>query len=554
MKNKSRRLLAVFLSLATATTLMVGCSSTGSNAQNNSKSGSNSTIDKDGFFHANSPVTVSMLFSDNQAYPYKDSWQLFNDLKEKTNVTINLTIVPMSDYNSKRSVLIASGQEPEVIPKTYPGQEDQYVTSSQILPISDYASQMPYFTKEIKDWKLSDDLKTITQGDGKYYIMPGLHQSFVQDYALCIRTDILKKNNISMPQSWDDFETMLKQLKQLYPNITPFSDRWQLGATMQLAGPSFVKTATGLKGTDADWTASNLLLYDQKKNSFSFYPTADGYKAELAYFNKLVNEGLLDKESLTQTSNQAMDKFFTGKSFVIACNSSEMKTYRTKMAATLGTGNFEIAKLNVLSGPAGSYIQGNRLENGVMISKKAKEDKNFKTILAFVDWLWNSDTAQEFCKWGVQGETYTKSGTSYKLMSGYKNPAYGIAGSSGDKDMRNDLGFANGNFILSYGGSDTLAHSYMTDEDIQWSENVNKTRTLLPNAPKVAYDEDTNESQTLLNSTLKDYMNQTAYKFILGQMNISSDWDSYVKQFQSKGSDKYTKTANDAYAKQLKKK
>lgn len=92
----------------------------------------------------------------------------------------------------------------------------------------------------------------------------------------------------------------------------------------------------------------------------------------------------------------------------------------------------------------------------------------------------------------------------------------------------------------------------MTDEDKTFAQNVNKTRTLLPNAPKIAYDSDTQESQNMLNATLMDYMNQMSYKFILGQANINSGWDSYVKTFQNKGSVKYTDTANAAYSKQKK--
>lgn len=555
MEKNRFKALAMALALATTLTMAAGCRAGAGKAQTGTASTAGVETTKDGFFYSKTPVTFTMLFSDSSAYPYKDSWSFFKTLAEKTNVTIKCTVVPASDYNSKRSILLASGQEPEIIPKTYPGQEDQYVSSGQILPVSDYVKYMPNYTQEVKDWKLSDDLKTITQGDGKYYVLPELHQSFIQDYSICMRSDILKKNNIKMPETWDEFESVLKQLKQIYPTITPFSDRWQLGATMQIAGPAFVKAATGLKGTDADWTSSNLLLYDQKKNNFSFYPTTDGYKTELTYFNKLINEGLLDKESATQTSDQAINKFVTGKSFAISCNSQQLKDYRTKLAANLGQGNFEVTKCNVFSGPAGAYISGNRLENGILISKKAKDDANFTTLLKFVDWLWYSYKGQEYCKWGIEGQTFTKSGDTYTLMDGYTLPDYGLnADAKNAKDIRKDMGYGSGVFILSYGGPNALAYSYMTDEDQQFSENVNKTRTLLPNAPKIAYDEDEQESQNMLNSTLKDYMNSMSYKFILGQSNLSTDWDSYVKSFESKGSTKFTQVANEAYTKQLKKK
>jgi putative aldouronate transport system substrate-binding protein len=561
MKKRLLKAIAITLSAATIMGVATGCggsttsSSPEANASTQATSAGNSDItEKDGFFYSKTPVTFTMLFSDNSAYPYKENWSFFKTLQEKTNVKLNLTVVPMSDYNNKRSVLISSGQEPEIIPKTYPGSEDQFVTSGQILPVSDYVSQMPNYSKSVKDWKLEDDLKTITQADGKYYVLPELHESYIQDYSIAMRTDILKKNNIKVPTTWDELESVLKQLKKLYPNITPFSDRWQLGATLQLAGPAFVKTATGLKGTDADWSPATPLRYNPDKNNFDFYPTTNEYKTELTYFHKLIAEGLLDKESATQSSDQAKNKFATGKSFAISCNSQELKVCKTMMDASLGKGKYEATKINVLAGPAGKNISGNRLENGILITKKAKEDKNFSTLLKFVDWLWYSYKGEEFCKWGVEGETFTKTGDSYKLKDNLTLPNYGLnPNAKNAKDFRKDLGYGGGVFVLSYGGPNALAYSYMTKEDIKFAENSSASNTLLPNAPKIGYDDDTHESQTMLESTLKDYMNQMSYKFILGQANIDTDWNTYVKTFQNKGSTKYTQAANDAYAKQTKK-
>lgn len=556
MPKSHFKAIAVALSVMTVMSLAAGCQKKEVNSVNSDLANSNVT-EKDGYFYSNEPITISVMFSDNSGYPMKDSWKndtnsFLKTLTEKTNVTLDLNVVPMSDYNSKRSVLIASGQQPMVIPKTYPGQEDTYVTSGQVLPISDYVKYMPVFSQQIKDWKLEDDLKTITQGDGKYYIMPGLHQSYIQDYSLCVRKDIFDKEKIALPESWDELYAALKKLKTAYPDITPFSDRWQFGETMQLAGNGFVKTPTGLKGTDADWSPANLLLFDSSKKSFSFYPTSSAYKDELTYFNKLVNEGLVDKESMTQTSDQAINKFGTGKSFVIAANSQSLANdYKPKLDVSLGKGNYELAKINVPAGPAGKYLVGNRLENGVMISSKVKDNANWKTIVQFVDWLWNSEKAQELAKWGIQDVTFTKTGDKYALKDGYTLPAYGLNSTATNAiDMRKQLGYGCGVFILSYGGPDVLAHSYMSDADITWSANVAKTRTLLPAAPKVAYDEIATESQNMTNTALKDYNNSMSYKFILGQSSLSSDWDTFVKTMKDKGSETYTKTANDTYAKQ----
>lgn len=563
MGSKGKKIVAALLSAAMVATMAAGCNSNGGGQSSAPAPSSESTAstevsseaaaptgDPGSFeFKASKPETFSLMFNDNPGYPESKDWKLWSAITDATNVTLDVMVVPMASYNDKRSVLIASGDAPEIIPKTYPGQEKPFVPSGQILAVSDYVDQMPNYSSEMKGWDLQADVDTLLQKDGKYYVLPELHETFVQDYTLCVRADILKKNNIAMPESWDDLENVLQKLKQLYPNVTPFSDRWQLGSTMNFAGPAFCKTGTGLKTAGGvDWNSGSTFYYDKDKDQFVFYPTMDEYKAELAYFNKLVNEGLLDKESATQTDDQAKDKFINGKSFVISTNGQEMNDLRTKMEASLGKGNFDVEKINVPSGPAGANIVGTRLENGIMLTAKAKEDPNFSDLLKFVDWLWYSKSGETLCKWGIEGETYTVTDGKYKLADTLTCPAYGLnPDNKNAKDLRKDLGFGCGVFILTAGGPNELAFSMMSDEEKAFAENVSKTRTLLPVAPTIMYDEDQQESQNLIREPLMDYVYQMSYKFILGQSSLDKDWADYVAQCQTKGSETYTNIANDTY-------
>src|SRR5690625_1237206 len=80
-------------------------------------------------FKATEPITLTTLFSDHPNYPLKDDWMLWEKIKEITNVELDITSVPMSDYTEKRSLLISSGDAPYIIPKTYPGEETPFVSS-----------------------------------------------------------------------------------------------------------------------------------------------------------------------------------------------------------------------------------------------------------------------------------------------------------------------------------------------------------------------------------------------------------------------------------------
>ncbi|MGE7825922.1 extracellular solute-binding protein [Paenibacillus sp. NPDC093718] len=486
-------------------------------------------------FKATEPFDLSILYSDQPAYPYKQDWMLFAKIKEMTNVTLKPTIVPMSDYSQKRSLLISSGDAPLVIPKTYPGEESAFVASGAILPISDYIDLMPNFKDKIEKWDMESELEGLRQEDKKYYVLPGLHEAVWPDYTLIVRTDIFEKHNIAIPTTWDELYTAMKQLKQEYPDVTPFSDRFKFNSTLNIAATGF--------GTKGGWGYGSGLTYKEDTDEFVYTAATDEYKDMLAYFHKLVDEGLLDKESFTQDDDQAVQKFVTGKSFIINGNSQTVVQHRNDMDKTLGEGKYAISKITVPGGPAGQLMSGSRLENGVMISSKVKESEHFKAILQFIDWLYYSDEGQEFTKWGVEGVTYTKEGGVRKLMDDIN---YNGLNPKGTKDLRIEHGFSGG--VFAYGGTTELLQSMFSEEEQQFQKSMSETKTVVKPEPPIPYSVEERERVTLLSTPLKDYTDQNTLKFILGDRDLA-EYDKFVKELDSQGVGQYLEIANKTYKK-----
>src|SRR5699024_8982422 len=120
----------------------------------------------------------------------------------------------LSDYDQRRSLLVGAGDAPSVIPVTYPGQESQYVSSGAILAVSDYLDLMPNFNQKIADWGLEDELESLLQEDGKFYLLPGLLESARPDYTVAMRTDVLEELGIEEPATWDEFRSALEAIKE----------------------------------------------------------------------------------------------------------------------------------------------------------------------------------------------------------------------------------------------------------------------------------------------------------------------------------------------------
>ncbi|MCW3766827.1 extracellular solute-binding protein [Paenarthrobacter sp. PAE-2] len=526
-----------FLGLASVVTIglvMTACDEGGEEKVDTSKSrkGAMDSFGVGDTFRATEPLTFTFLFSDQPTYPYKKDWLLFTKMASDNNVTLEPTIVPNSDYEQKRSLLISSGSAPEIIAKTYPGQEAAFVSAGAVLPVSDYVDLMPHFQDKVKKWKLEPEIEALTQEDGKYYVLPGLHEELWPDYSLCFRQDILKKEGLSEPKTWDELREVLRSLKKSYPDVVPFSDRFKGDSVLNIAAPSF--------GTVAGWGLVDGLLFDQDKKQFAFAGGSDKFKELATYFNSLVSEGLMDPESFTQTDDAAIQKFVSGKSFVISANSQNVITYRTSMEQSLGKGNFEISKITVPSGPAGDIIGGTRLENGIMLNSSVKDKDSFVALIQYIDWLFYSDAGQEFSKWGVEGTTYTKEGGKRKLAADINfqglNP-------SGTKDLRVDYGFSGGNF--AYGGTTDLLQSTFNDEELAFQEAM-KSKTPRPVAPPVPFNDVDREQATLALTPLKDHVKQNTLKFITGQRPLG-EFDAYTKELDSKGMTKYVDLANKAY-------
>jgi putative aldouronate transport system substrate-binding protein len=477
-------------------------------------------------FRATEPLSFSILYSDHEAYPIKDDWLLWQELQKRTNVTFEPVVVPRSDYEQKRSLVIGAGDAPYIIPKTYPGQEDAYVSSGAILPVSDYVNLMPNFQARIAKWGLEANIDTLRQADGKFYLLPGLHEDVWQDYTLAMRTDVLAQLGLQAPTNWDELRDVLAAIKRAYPDSYPLSDREKGRNLLELAGMTFGTKA----GTN--WGYENE-TWDPAAGKFVFTGAMPQYKAMVEYLHGLVVDGLLDPESFTQDNDTAIQKLATGRSFAISTNAQMLPNdYRPALENVPGA---TVAKITGPAGPAGNVINADtQLENGIMISSKAVESPNFVAMMQFIDWLWYSDEGQEFAKWGVEGVTYTTGADGRRVLS----PDFPSM-----LQLQKATGFSGG--VFAYGGSTELLESTFTPEELDF-QALMEQKDKLPLPPPHPLTDAEREQATLLEPTLRDYVEQATLQFIIGQRDLSQ-WDAYVGELEAKGMSTYIDLVNGAH-------
>ncbi|CDF46447.1 sugar ABC transporter substrate-binding protein [Roseburia sp. CAG:100] len=514
-------------------------------------------------FHSDDPVTYSFFFSDASWYPMVDTWKtegVFKKIEEVTNVTLDITSIDSGDYNQKVALMINAGEAAYIIPKTY--DESPYVDGGAIVPISDYTQYMPYFTDFVEKYNMQDDLKTITKSDGKFYRLPGMLEAPVQDYTFMIRKDLFDAAGVDVPAiekdwTWDDLYDALVKVKEymvsqgmIKESDYVWSDLWCGSEVTDGSYGNLLKLMASAYDVQAGWAIGNGMLYDSDKDEWYFGPTSDNFKAYLSEVTKYVQGGILDPETFTQDNQTACNKFYRGETAILSVNRSQYTSWLANLDENLGAGNYETYLCLLPRGEKTNYLPENsRLENGVMISKRALDElgeEGFIKMIRFVDWLFYSHEAYNLTKWGVEGETYQVNADGTKsLMDGYQCGGLGIAGDESDIDIRLQWGYAGGNFY--YGGTIEEMTDNFNPDIMDFVNRITEARDVKPLDPSYVADEEENEQLNLWKTPLIDNVNTWTLQFATGVKNVDADWDAYVASCEGLNSITMADYINEIY-------
>ena len=516
-------------------------------------------------FYSEEPVTYTMMFNDNPAYPMKDTWQtegIFKAIEEATNVHLELTIVDNANYTDKVSLAVSSGDSPYIIPKIY--DEKAYVTGGGVVPVSDYVQYMPNYSAFVEEYSMQPDLETITQSDGKYYRLPGLKETCLQDYNLLIRKDIFDAAGYDVTTleddwTWEEFADVLKGVKAYMveqgmcsEDDYIWSDMWCGQTSGYGQGGNLLKLLGASYNVYSGWAITHNygLGFDAESDSFYSTSISDEFKQAYTVLQDLVSNKIIDPETWTQDDDTAMNKFYRGETAIISTNRAQYVAQEEGITEQLGEGNFELYIALTPVGTVDYQADNERLECGVMISSKALNElgeEDFIKMMRFVDWLWYSEEGQILTKWGIEGETYTVSedGT-YSLTPAYYCGGLTIPQTSDDQvDMREELGYACGNYM--YGGTTELLTSNFSDTWKDLYDRIGQYRSLRPLEPTVALDEDQREMANLWGTPLTDTINTWTNRFAMGQADIEADWDQYVSEVEAQNLQSIVDLYNETY-------
>ncbi|MGO1600021.1 MAG: ABC transporter substrate-binding protein [Brachybacterium sp.] len=502
--------------------------------------GAMETFEADQQFKATEPITVSMLWTDWPEQPVKETWQVFDRIKELTDVQLELTHVPFSDSVEKRSLLISAGDAPTIIPLIYRGDETPFVSSGAILPMSDFVEHMPNFRKYVEEWEQAEMVENLKQADGKYYMLPGLQEVWVPSFSLIIRKDVWEEIGIGIPATWDEVHEGLQAIKEKYPDSLPLADGFEGQSLINYGGYAF--------NTRAGWGFGDGTIGGHDGEPLRYAAVTEEYKAMVEYYRTLVAEGLLDPETLTASNDGSgaggvAEKFAAEACFAASGSTGTAIEFAHALDETLGAGNYDLQLIPPPAGPGGNIMGPRNFWHGFMLSSEIAESENFLAILQFLDWLYFNPEAREMQRWGIEGETYTKAedGT-IELAEGYSLDSFDLNVGAGT-DLLKDLGFST--FLAEATESRELKESYNSAEYTEYIDGVTENLESMPPWAPAPLEEAELEQASLMATPLKDAVDTATLQFILGDRDMG-EWDDFAAELEASGLQSYMDLINGA--------
>lgn len=525
----TRKIAAALLSAAILTSVVAGCGTkstpaTESSSTSTATAAASTAPAKPATWVSDKPLEVSMLYVDNSGFTYKKDWKVFNDIKELTNVDLEVQVVPQADYVTKVKLLLGSGSAPDII--THAGASDyrSFMQSGAVLSISDNMDSFPNYKKAMDSFKYDMEFANSKMNDGKSYELLGVNEEAQQTAGLDIRIDLLKEFNMEIPKTFEDFYQYLKKCKEKYPDSTPLTEIWKADMLYYGLSPSW--------GAYAGWSfTGHGFGFDPDTNAAIYPATSDNTKEMLRYLNKLYKEGLFDPEIFSQSDDAWKKKLASNKAFatwdwigqtdeIVTAAKDAGNTIEFQMIPPL-TASIAKPRSPGTGRPGLSWI----------IPSSVAEKENFKDILKFIDIFRYSEEMQTYLYWGIENEDYNIVDGSPVRIDKYNRKK------TVDADIRKDSGFANQEF-LGFKPKEWMYADLNAREEVYVKSLVDNNMVFYGSPYRDfldVVDQVKADRAKQITTPLKDYTENMKIQFIIGKKDIDKDWDAYKTEADKKG-------------------
>lgn len=487
-------------------------------------------------------------------------------IEEALGVNLEFLTFPGTDFESKMNVMVMGGEKlPDIIFE--PGsQYTSWVAEGVLLPLGQYYDN-PDLSANIRKSAENAEIDVVTAltlPDGEIYALPGIeaNPTNLNWQSLWLYEPWLKDIGKEMPETTEEFYEVCKLIAESDLNGNGKKDE------IALIGGN-------LYGPDDGWfrflMSSFVYAYqgdfvNVEDGTVELAYTTDEWKEGLKYIKRFFDEGLIPEEILSYNSSWSDRSQVT--THLYAEEQVVFSYAYWNIRDTIPERWVEYSHVPALEGPDG-YKVAMFAEDGVKAKAVITTDcENPEAAFLVCDYMCNEEMSittrygKRGVDWDYWEEANVENKSDYKASyDGYElsiipygNDAFWV---NPDPQNISYLGFGPAIKGMNIMCGIPIATTTSTQEDEYARVLLEKryagvvaSKELGPkeqfaNAPLTI--EETEQINDIL-ATLKTYVNEKVCAFLVGNLDIDAEWDSYLAELENIGYKKLVEVYQTAYS------
>lgn len=449
-------------------------------------------------------------------------WVVVQQAQEVTNIEIEWTQVPTSQYTELCPIMIASGDYSDMIFSLNQGYSlSRSYAEEVIIDLSDYIYEYaPNYCALVDE--IPNGWSKASNEDGTVMAIYSLNSESNQQGVL-IRGDWLEDLGLEVPETVDQFLDMLYAFQDAY-GVAP----------LQMSSA----TQEGLIFTSAyDTPGYQISMFNPGNYWYQIDGVVncglicDGTRETLRIMNQLYEDNIFSRDfytfsagSMDTTKNGLVSGNIVG---VLAISDSMVDNY-TEMVADIEGAYWVAAKNPVLN--EGDMIHFGNVDEVSSGSSHASISASCENVELCLQWLdyWYSEQGIMAFNYGIEGETYTvengKPVYTDIIENNQWNTGYVTAINSycpvGNIPSYNDI---------------RRFSQYYSDLSIQAIELWGSASDFAYVMPTISLTDDESEDYNSRSADIETYCKECVLAFITGTMDIETQWEEYVGTMETLG-------------------
>ena len=462
---RKRKIGAVLLAVTMLAGILGGCGDKSTTSPADTDTGNTVTTsgtaegagDTDNAPSNNGEVVELTFFNadGNQEDPWTDP--VAQAITEKTGVKLKTTYpIGGNDQSEAVALMIAEQKYPDLI--FAKGSANNLIEADALIDMSDLIEEYGPNIKKL----YGDEFGKLRQSADD----PAIYQLSAyavggEKYKDCgsaqIQWDVIKANDYKIPETLDEFETMIKEYIASSPKTEDGLDR--IGITLSTADWHWMITLGNPAGAIADGAPDNGQWIVEENNQAMYKFRSEKEREYFRWLCRMYNEGILDPEFATQTHEDYIAKIASGRVVALFDKDWDYQDGEKVLKADGKLGatycGLPLTMDKDTKSPVLMY-QGLTTGTGIAITSSCADPVK---AIQYIDFLC-SDEGQVLTHWGVEDVNYFIDESGHRFRTDEE-----IEASQNDKDYQKNTGVGFHNYPFpSYGDgiTDPTGSTYTT--------------------------------------------------------------------------------------------